>query len=151
MILKNYRLGLLLKTKKLKYLLQKLEIKERNLEVKISKSSLAENILSILDDAKAENLKLIDLSKKSSIADCFIIATCRSTRHADATADDLIKKLKKIGIKCPNPEGRPQCEWIIVDAGSIVIHLFKQETRDLYNLEKLWEVSFHSSEIKLAK
>ena len=94
---------------------------------------------------------MIDLSKKSSIADCFIIATCRSTRHADATADDLIKKLKKIGIKCPNPEGRPQCEWIIVDAGSIVIHLFKQETRDLYNLEKLWEVSFHSSEIKLAK
>ena len=142
--------GLLLKIRKLRYPQQKLEINEINLEVKISNSSLADDILSILDDAKAENLKLIDLSNKSSIADSFIIATCRSTRHADATADDLTKKLKKLGVKCPNPEGRPQCDWLIVDAGSIIIHLFRQEIRDLYNLEKLWEVSFETSEIKLA-
>tara|TARA_B100001113_G_C20950835_1_gene553088 strand:+ start:245 stop:517 length:273 start_codon:yes stop_codon:yes gene_type:complete len=90
------------------------------------------------------------LSNKSSIADNFIIATCRSTRHADAIADDLTKKLKKLGISCPNPEGRPQCDWIIVDAGSIIVHLFRQEIRDLYSLEKLWEVSFDSSETKLA-
>ena len=103
-----------------------------------------------MDDAKAENLKIIDLTGKSSIADSFIIATCRSTRHADSTADELIKRLKKIGIKCPNPEGRPQCDWIIVDAGSVLVHLFRQETRDLYNLEKLWEINFDSSETKLA-
>tara|TARA_A100001011_G_scaffold397049_1_gene496838 strand:+ start:8722 stop:9054 length:333 start_codon:yes stop_codon:yes gene_type:complete len=108
------------------------------------------HILSILDDSKAQNLKVIDLSNKSSIADNFIIGTCRSTRHTDATADDLTKKLKKIGIKCPNPEGRPQCDWIIVDTGSIIVHLFRQEIRELYNLEKLWEVSFDSSKIKLA-
>tara|TARA_Y100000996_G_scaffold354009_1_gene294069 strand:+ start:499 stop:786 length:288 start_codon:yes stop_codon:yes gene_type:complete len=95
-------------------------------------------------------LKVIDLSNKSSISDNFIIATCRSTRHADSTADELTKKLKKLGIKCPNPEGRPQCDWIIVDAGSTIVHLFKKETRELYNLEKLWAVSFDSSEIKLA-
>ena len=118
--------------------------------MKISTFSLSDNILSILDDAKAENLKVVDLSNKSSIADCFIIATCRSTRHADSTADDLVRKLKKIGVRCPNPEGRPQCDWIIVDAGSIIIHLFRHEIRELYNLEKLWEVSFESSEIKLA-
>ena len=118
--------------------------------MQISKSSLTKNILSILDDAKAENLKIVDLSNKSSIADSFIIATCRSTRHADSTADDLVRKLKKIGVRCPNPEGRPQCDWIIVDAGSIIIHLFRHEIRELYNLEKLWEVSFDSSEIKLA-
>ena len=118
--------------------------------MEISTFSLSDNILSILDGAKAENLKVVDLSNKSSIADCFIIATCRSTRHADSTADDLVRKLKKIGVRCPNPEGRPQCDWIIVDAGSIIIHLFRQETRELYNLEKLWEVSFESSEIKLA-
>ena len=139
-----------MKIKKSKYHQQKLEIKEKYLEVKISKSSLATNILSILDDAKAENLKVIDLSNKSSIADSFIIATCRSTRHADATADDLTRKLKKLGIKCPNPEGRPQCDWLIVDAGSIIIHLFRQEIRELYNLEKLWEVNFESSKSKLA-
>ena len=93
---------------------------------------------------------MVDLSNKSSIADNFIIATCRSTKHADATADELVRKLKKNGIKCPNPEGRPKCDWIIVDTGSIIVHLFRQETRDLYNLEKLWEVSFDSPEIKLA-
>ena len=118
--------------------------------MKINNFSLSDSILSILDDAKAENLKVVDLSNKSSIADCFIIATCRSTRHADSTADDLVRKLKKIGVRCPNPEGRPQCDWIIVDAGSIIIHLFRHEIRELYNLEKLWEVSFDSSEIKLA-
>ena len=90
------------------------------------------------------------MTNKSSIADSFIIATCRSTRHADSTADELIKRLKKIGIKCPNPEGRPQCDWIIVYAGSVLVHLFRQEIRDLYNLEKLWEINFDSSETKLA-
>ena len=103
-----------------------------------------------MDDAKAENLKIIDLTNKSSIADSFIIATCRSTRHADSTADELVRQLKKIGIKCPNPEGKPQCDWIIVDAGSVIVHLFRQEIRDLYNLEKLWEINFDSSETKLA-
>ena len=90
------------------------------------------------------------MTNKSSIADSFIIATCRSTRHADSTADELIKRLKKNGIKCPNPEGRPKCDWIIVDAGSVLVHLFRQEIRDLYNLEKLWEFNFDSSETKLA-
>ena len=112
--------------------------------------SIANRILSILDDAKAENLKVIDLSNKSSIADSFIIATCRSSRHADSTADELIRSLKKVGVKCPNPEGRPKCDWVIVDAGSVLVHLFRQEIRDLYNLEKLWEFNFDSSETKLA-
>ena len=128
----------------------KLEIKEKNLEVKINKIDISNQIISILDDAKAENLKIIDLTNKSSIADSFIIATCRSTRHADSTADELIRRLKKVGIKCPNPEGRPKCDWIIVDAGTVLVHLFRQEIRDLYNLEKLWEINFDSSETKLA-
>ena len=128
----------------------KLEVKEKNLEVKINKIDISNQIISILDDAKAENLKIIDLTNKSSIADSFIIATCRSTRHADSTADELIRSLKKIGIKCPNPEGRPKCDWIIVDVGSVLVHLFRQEIRDLYNLEKLWEFNFDSSETKLA-
>tara|TARA_B000000532_G_C18690001_1_gene329174 strand:- start:121 stop:510 length:390 start_codon:yes stop_codon:yes gene_type:complete len=128
----------------------KLEVKEKNLEVKINKIDISNQIISILDDAKAENLKIIDLTNKSSIADSFIIATCRSTKHADSTADELIRRLKKVGIKCPNPEGRPKCDWIIVDAGSVLVHLFRQEIRDLYNLEKLWEFNFDSSETKLA-
>tara|TARA_Y100000590_G_C15292996_1_gene853290 strand:+ start:248 stop:493 length:246 start_codon:yes stop_codon:yes gene_type:complete len=78
-----------------------------------------------------------------------IIATCRSTRHANSTAYELSKKLKKIGIKCPNPEGSPRGDWIIVDAGIIIIHLFRSEVRQIYNLEKLWEIGFDSFENKL--
>ena len=103
-----------------------------------------------MDDAKAESINILDLKDKTSIADHFIIATCRSTRHADATANEIIKKLKKIGIKCPSPEGRPQCDWVIVDAGHIIVHLFRSEIRKLYNIEKLWQISFDSIENKLA-
>ena len=103
-----------------------------------------------MDDAKAENINILDLKDKTSIADYFIIATCRSTRHADATADEIIKKLKKIGIKCPSPEGRPQCDWVIVDAGHIIVHLFRSEIRKLYDIEKLWQIIFDSIKNKLA-
>ncbi len=103
-----------------------------------------------MDDAKSENINILDLIDKTSIADYFIIATCRSTRHADATADEIIKKLKKIGIKCPSPEGRPQCDWVIVDAGHVIVHLFRSEIRKLYDIEKLWQISFDSIKNKLA-
>ncbi|MDC0232624.1 ribosome silencing factor [Pelagibacteraceae bacterium] len=107
-------------------------------------------MFSILDDAKTEDIKIIDLRNKSSVADYFIISTCRSTRHADATADELLKQLKQLGVKSPTPEGRPKCDWVIVDAGSVIIHLFRKETRDLYNLEQLWEINFESEKNKLA-
>ena len=107
-------------------------------------------VSNILDDAKAEKIRVVNLENKTSIADYFIIATCRSNRHANATADDLIKKLKTIGIICPNPEGRPKCDWIIVDAGSVIIHLFRSEIREVYNLEKLWNMTFDSVENNLA-
>ena len=113
-------------------------------------TSLTDIIFGILDDAKTENIKIVNLKNKSSIADAFMIATCRSTRHANATSDELTKKLKKIGILCPTPEGRPKCDWIIVDAGSIIVHLFRQEIRDLYSLEKLWNINFDKIETKLA-
>ena len=104
----------------------------------------------ILDDLKAEKINTVDIHHKTSIADYFIIATCRSTRHTNATAEELIKKLKQIGIICSNPEGRPKCDWVIVDAGSVIIHLFRQEIRDLYSLEKLWNINFDSIETKMA-
>ena len=120
---------------------------EKNINNKLS---LKNEIIDILDDAKAKNINVVNLNNKSSIADDFIIATCRSTRHANAVADDLVEKLKKIGINCPSPEGRPKCDWVIVDAGSIIIHLFRQEIRELYNLEKLWDINFENIETKLA-
>ena len=107
-------------------------------------------VSNILDASKAEKISIIDIHHKTSVADYFIIATCRSTRHTNATAEELIKKLKQIGITCSKPEGRPKCDWVIVDAASVVIHLFRSEIRELYNLEKLWNMSIDPVEIQLA-
>ena len=104
----------------------------------------------MLDGAKAEDITVIDLKNKTSIADFFIIATCRSSKHADSTAEEMLSQLKNIGIKCPNPAGRPQCDWVIVDAGSVIIHLFRPEIREIYKLEKLWGMSFDIVENKTA-
>ena len=79
-----------------------------------------------------------------------VIATCRSSRHTDATAEELTLQLKQMGVNCPHPEGRPRCDWIIVDAGLVIIHLFRPEIREYYNLEKLWDLSFDSLENTLA-
>ncbi|MDC0194750.1 ribosome silencing factor [Alphaproteobacteria bacterium] len=107
-------------------------------------------INNILDNSKTENISIVNLVNKTSIADYFVIATCRSSRHADSTADEVTRELKKMGIKCPNPSGRPQCDWVIVDAGSVIVHLFRPEIRELYSLEKLWGMNFETIENKLA-
>ena len=141
----NFHHGLGLTINKLKFHLPKFENNENFWEVPISIDiNLKEKICSILNDAKVEDIKIIDLKNKTSIADFFIVATCRSSRHADSVADDVILQLKNLGIKCPNPSGRPKCDWIIVDAGDVIIHLFRPEIRDLYKLEKLWGMSFDS-------
>ena len=103
-----------------------------------------------MEDAKAEQITIIDISQKSSYIDTFVIATCRSNRHADTTADVLIQQLKKVGIVCPSPEGRPQCDWLLVDAGGVIVHLFRSEIRAYYNLEKFWDMSFDTIKNKLA-
>ena len=76
-----------------------------------------------------------------------IIATCRSTRHVNAVSKELIIKLKKEGIKCPQPEGKLKCNWIIIDTGNVIIHLFREEIRLHYNLEKLWDISLDSLKV----
>ena len=111
---------------------------------------MTKTIKDILENAKAEKIVIIDIQSKSSLADYFIIATCRSSRHANATADDITRQLKEQGTRCPSPEGRPKCDWVIVDAGSVIVHLFRSEIRERYNLENLWDMSFDSVENKLA-
>ena len=103
-----------------------------------------------MEDAKTKQITTIDISKNSSYADTFVIATCRSSRHTDATANELTQKLKKRGIICPRPEGRPKCDWVIVDVGNVIVHLFRSEIREYYNLENLWDISFDLIENKIA-
>jgi ribosome-associated protein len=91
-----------------------------------------------LDADKAEEIEIIDLKNQSSLADYIVVATGTSSRHVSALADKLVDKLSEAGLKNLRTEGARQGDWVIVDAGDIIVHLFRPEVRDFYNLEKMW-------------
>ena len=86
----------------------------------------------------AEEITSIDLNGKGAFADQMVIANGRSNRHVSAIADQLVEKLKAAGFSHLRVEGVPQCDWVLVDSGDVVVHLFRPEVRSFYNLEKLW-------------
>jgi ribosome-associated protein len=102
-----------------------------------SPQSVAQNVLASLDEAKAEDVVVIDLKGKTALADDMIIATGRSTVHVGAIAERAIKACKAAGV-APRVEGLPQCDWVLIDAGDIIVHVFRPEVRQFYNLEKMW-------------
>jgi len=95
-------------------------------------------VLDMLDAAKAEDVAVIDLRGKTSIGDQMVIASGRSQRHVGAVADHLVKKLKDEGFGRARVEGMPQCDWVLIDTGDVIVHLFRPEVREFYNLEKMW-------------
>ena len=99
---------------------------------------LLKTILAQLEDDKAEDIVTIDLNGKAALADDMIIASGRSNRHVAAIADHLVERLKAAGAKTLRIEGMPHCDWVLVDSGDVIVHLFKPEVRSFYNLEKLW-------------
>lgn len=101
-------------------------------------SALAGLITETLEDDKAEELVVIDLDGKSSVADHMIIASGRSGRHVSALADHVLRKLKDIGAGRARVEGLPNADWVLIDAGDVVVHLFRPEVREFYNLERIW-------------
>lgn len=99
-----------------------------------------------LSDDQAEDVIVIELAGKSPLADYMVIASGRSQRQVGAMADHLQRKLKSEGLKGIHTEGLPQCDWVLVDAGDIIIHLFKPEVREFYDLEKIWDQPDDSAE-----
>ena len=95
-------------------------------------------VLTALDDAKAENVVAIDVAEKTSLGDHIVIASGRSQRHVGAVADQIQKKLTEAGHRRIRVEGMPQGDWVLVDAGDVMVHVFQPETREFYNLEKMW-------------
>jgi ribosome-associated protein len=95
-------------------------------------------ITAALDEAKAEEVVAIDIKGKSSIGDYMVIASGRSDRHVGAIAEQLQHKLKDAGYGRARIEGQPQCDWVLIDAGDIIVHVFRPEVREFYNLEKMW-------------
>jgi ribosome-associated protein len=101
--------------------------------------TLQKMVLARLDDMKAEDIVTIDLTAKSSIADSMVVATGRSQRHVGAVADEIVKALKKAGVPNVRVEGMKQSDWVLIDAGDVIVHVFRAEVRDFYGLEKMWK------------
>lgn len=101
-------------------------------------ASLLSLLLDTLDDAKAEDVVSIDLKGKSSIGDTMVVASGRSHRHVGAIADQVLRKLKESGFGRARVEGLPHCDWVLIDSGDVIVHLFRPEVREFYNLEKMW-------------
>ena len=91
-----------------------------------------------LDDDKAENTVVVDLAGKTAMADYMVVTSGTSKRHVSAMAEHIQRQLRAKGLKSIPVEGLVQCDWVLIDAGDVIVHLFRPEVREFYNLEKLW-------------
>ncbi len=94
--------------------------------------------LTSLEDDQAIDVVTIDLSGKSAIADHMIVASGRSSRHVGSIVDKLVERLKREGDVIPRLEGADHGDWALIDAGDIIVHIFRPEVREFYNLERMW-------------
>lgn len=102
------------------------------------KQNLVDFLTKTLDDLKAQDILAIDVNGKSSITDTMIVATGTSSRHVASTAERLITEAKQAGFEVFGDEGRNVADWIVVDFGQAIVHLLQSDSREMYQLEKLW-------------
>lgn len=95
-------------------------------------------VVDLIDDKKGSNITVLNLQGISIITDYFLISTGNSTTQIKAITDHLSENLSELGIKVLRKEGLPEAQWVLIDCGDIVIHLMTPETREFYNLERLW-------------
>ena len=95
-------------------------------------------VLASIDAMKAEDTVTIDLTGKTSIADSMVVTSGRSNRQVGAIADRVLDDLRKAGVKDLRVEGMPHCDWVLIDAGDVIVHVFRPEVRTFYQLEKMW-------------
>ena len=117
----------------------------------ISEPTLLARIQSSLDDDKAEDVVTIDLTGRSSLTDAIVVATGRSARHVSAVAENLARRLKEWGYGTVHVEGLSQGDWVLIDAGDVVVHIFRAEVRTYYDLEGMWSVDEVSHRLRAAE
>lgn len=100
--------------------------------------NLVDFLTKTLEGLKAEDIQTIDVKGKSSITDTMILATGTSSRHVASTADNLINESKKVGVDVFAHEGKAMADWIVIDFGQAIVHILQRESREMYQLEKLW-------------
>ncbi|WP_309642916.1 ribosome silencing factor [Phenylobacterium sp.] len=115
-------------------------VSQASLDTQARITALEELILARLDDDKAQDVVFIDLKGKSAVADGLVVASGRSHRHVGAMADHLLRALKEQGYGKARVEGMPHCDWVLIDTGDVIVHLFRPEVRQFYNIEKIWSV-----------
>ena len=104
----------------------------------IAQTMVLDTVVGSLEDSKAENIVPIDIQGKSAIADHMVVASGRSHRHVAAVAEHLLKALKDAGYGNARVEGLQSADWVLIDAGDVIVHVFRPEVREFYNLEKMW-------------
>ena len=102
----------------------------------------------ILEDHKAENIVTVDLRGKTTIGDYMMIASGSSNRQVKALAELIVQNFKNINLPIGKPEGLPEGDWVLLDTGNVIVHLFRPEVRAFYNLEKMWEADLAENSIK---
>ena len=100
-------------------------------------------VQSALDDSKARDITVLDVRKISDFTDYMIIATGTSSRHVQSTADKVVDHLRAHGVRALGMEGEKTGDWVLIDFGDVVTHVMREQTRDFYNLEKLWSDAKH--------
>ena len=100
--------------------------------------------LASLEDAKAEDTTTIDITGKSVLGDHMVVTSGRSHRHVGAIADRLVSDLKGADFGPVRVEGLPHCDWVLIDAGDLIVHIFRPEVREFYNIEKMWTAEPYS-------
>jgi ribosome-associated protein len=105
-------------------------------------------VLTSLEESKGEDIAPIDLTGKSALADYMVIATGRSQRHVTAIADRLIEDLRHAGGSNLRVEGLRAGDWVLIDAGDVIVHIFRPEVRSFYNLEKMWRAEHPSAPVE---
>ncbi len=112
----------------------------RKTAIALKDVNLLSRVLGSLDDDKAEDIVTIDLEGRSSLADAIVIATGRSARHVSAIAEHLARRLKEAGYGTRPLAGAQTGDWALVDAGDVIVHVFRPEVRQYYDLEGMWSV-----------
>ena len=103
-----------------------------------SSEELLARILTSLDDDKAEDVVQIDLRGKTAIGDYMVIASGRSTRQVSSMADKLVERLKQDFGRLSRVEGKDAGDWVLIDTGDVIVHIFRPDVREFYQLEKMW-------------
>jgi len=114
---------------------------DRHRRTRLDSADIAQRLVDPLSDRQAEDITQIDISKVSTFADYFVIATAGNVRQMNALIDTLDREMKQAGVEMGSKEGDPESGWVLLDFEDVIVHLFSQEQREFYDLEGLWSRS----------